>query len=74
MAAEKEAKYGDPKWSWVPFGSFLTGKNYVTTGKVTLIDNDVQFSNGFGAMVHSTVRCIYNLNTKAVLDVFISER
>ena len=73
LAAEDRAKYGSPKWPWFAFGSFLPGDDY-RSGKVTLIERDAQFQNGFGAMVHSRVICKYDMKEKTVLDVTISER
>ena len=72
-SAEKIAKYGDPKWPWFPFGSFLVGKSYLA-GKATVIEDDAQFQNAFGASVHTEVRCIYDLNLKSVVDVFLVPR
>ena len=73
-AAEKMAKYGTPQWphSWIPnFNYFHKGSAYKETGRAMLIEDDAQFQNGFGAMVHSTVTCTYNLNAETVTDVNI---
>ncbi|MGH9806371.1 MAG: hypothetical protein ACRD9W_03780 [Terriglobia bacterium] len=69
--ANSEAKYGTPEWPWLPFGSFLKGTDYSTSGIATAIEADAQFQNGFGAMVHSTVTCRYDLRAQKVLDVSI---
>lgn len=37
-----------------------------------MLQNEAQFSNGFGAMVHSRVVCTYNLRAKRVLNVSIT--
>jgi hypothetical protein len=70
-----EARYGTPEWpgffSGGAFGSFRRGTDYVTTGIVTAIEPDAQFQNGFGAMVHSTVVCKYDLKSKTVISVDI---
>jgi hypothetical protein len=70
FAANDQAKYGTPKWpSWgSEFGSFRRGDDY-KSGKVTLIEPDAQFSNGFGAMVHVRATCQYDLREKRVLSV-----
>lgn len=73
-AANDRAKYGDPDWPWFPFGSFHEGNNYVISGIAIAIEPDAQFSNGFGAKVHSRVACTYNLRAKRVTDVSISPR
>jgi hypothetical protein len=73
-AANDRAKYGDPVWPWIPFGSFLKGNNYVTSGIATAVEPDAQFSNGFGAKVRSRVTCIYDLRTRRVTDVSIFPR
>jgi hypothetical protein len=73
-AANDRAKYGSPDWPWLPFGSFYKGNNYVTSGVAVAIEPDAQFSNGFGAKVHSRVTCTYDLRTKRVSNVDISPR
>jgi hypothetical protein len=72
IEAEKLAKYGSPKWPWVAFGRFYNDGSAVKNGTITLIENDAQFQNGFGAMAHSSVTCTYNLNTKVVTNVVIA--
>ena len=67
--AAKLARYGDPKFPFSSFGRFYIGKDYMTTGVMILLEKDAQFQNGFGAMVHSTVTCKYDLARKQVLDV-----
>jgi len=73
-AANERAKYGNPDWPWIPFGSFYAGNNYISSGIATAIETDAQFSNGFGAKVHSRVTCRYDLRAKRVMDVNISPR
>ena len=70
--AETSAKYGTPKWPWFDFGTFLGGDGYVKSGVVVLIEKNAQFQNGFGAMVHSTVTCQYDLSSNQVVNVAIS--
>jgi hypothetical protein len=72
-AANQMAKYGDPKWPWLAFSSFYGGSSY-TSGKVTVIEPDAQFQNGFGAMAHVQVVCDYDLNQKTVLNVSLNPR
>lgn len=59
MQANKQARHGSPSWSWVPFGRYRGGDNYVTSGIAFAIDEDVQFQNMFGAKVNSRVVCTY---------------
>jgi hypothetical protein len=73
LEAQSRARYGDPKFP-SRFGTFLKGNDYPKTGIAILIENEAQFQNGFGAMVHSTVRCTYDLRAKRVLNVEISSR
>jgi hypothetical protein len=73
-AANDQAKYGSPDWPWLAFSSFYKGKNYVTSGMAVAIEPDAQFSNGFGAKVHSRVTCSYDLRAKRVTDVQILPR
>jgi hypothetical protein len=72
IEAEKLAKYGTPKWPWLAFSTFHRGSDYVKTGIAVLLEKDAQFQNGFGAMVHSTVTCRYDLNRQEVLDANVA--
>lgn len=72
VEAESEAKYGTPKFPWGAFDSYLKGNNYITTGIATAIENDAQFSNAFGGMVHSGVICHYDLKADKVTDISIT--
>lgn len=72
--ATKRASYGTPIWPWSYFGNFYTGTNYVTSGIAIAIEPDVQFSNAFGAMVHSQVTCTYDLRAERVMNVNIAPR
>lgn len=74
IAAEGEARYGTPKWPMLPFETFLPGNDYVQKGVAVAIENGAQFQNGFGAMVHAKVTCVYDLNTKQVMNVNIVPR
>jgi hypothetical protein len=71
-AANDSAKYGNPDWPWFSFGTFYKENNYVTSGIAVAIEPDAQFSNGFGAMVHSKVICTYDLRAKRVTNVAVS--
>ncbi|WP_315736290.1 MULTISPECIES: zinc ribbon domain-containing protein [unclassified Bradyrhizobium] len=70
--AQKLAKFGEPKFPFLAFSTFYKGDNYVKSGIVTLVEKEAQFQNGFGAMVHSTVICKYDLNIKQAVDVKVS--
>jgi hypothetical protein len=72
IEAEKLAKYGTPKFPWLAFSTFHKGSDYVKTGIAVLLEKDAQFQNGFGAMVHSTVTCRYDLNRQEVLDASVA--
>jgi hypothetical protein len=74
LQSEKLAKYGSPTFPSVYFSTFLRGDADVKTGVATFIETDAQFSNAFGAMVHSTVVCRYDLNRQEVLDVAAAPR
>jgi hypothetical protein len=69
---EKLAKYCSPKWPWLSFGTFFKGDAYLKNGVAILVENDAQFSNAFGAMVHSTVTCRYDLKQKKVLEASVA--
>ena len=70
---DSEVQYGEPKWpgfwSGGAFGTYFTGTSYVSTGIAIAVEKDVQIENAFGAMVHSTATCRYDLNSQTVLDV-----
>jgi|ERR1700688_3634587 len=72
MAAENVAKFGSPKWPWLAFSSFYPGDDIPKTGIAVLVEQDVQFSNAFGAMVHSRATCRYDLNQKKVLNIVVA--
>jgi hypothetical protein len=74
MAATEQAKYGDPEWPWLAFGSYLRGTDYVKTGLAVAIEKDAKFQNGFGAKVHSQVMCKYDLRSQNVISVSIVPR
>jgi hypothetical protein len=71
--ADKQARY-KTEWPSIPFGAFLKGKQYVTSGTAIAIEPDAQFQNGFGAMVRSRVTCTYDLQAQRVMSVDISAR
>ncbi|GCE79378.1 hypothetical protein [Komagataeibacter oboediens] len=74
--ADGAAEYGSPQWpgfwSGGAFGSFRMGDDAPKTGLITLVEPNAQFQNGFGAMVHSTVTCVYDLNNDVVRDIQIT--
>ena len=73
-AANDQAKYGDPEWPWLPFGSYRKGSDYVKTGKAVAAEQDAKFKNGFNASVRVRVTCYYDLKGARVENVVISER
>src|SRR5262249_54780087 len=72
LEAERQARYGTPTWPWLAFSGFVKGKSYITSGKAVAVENDARFQNGFGAMVHSTVVCTYDLRANRVLKLAIA--
>jgi hypothetical protein len=70
-SANEQAKYGDPKWPWLAFSKFYRGSAAIKTGVLTLVEDDVQFQNGFGAWAHVTAVCDYDLRSKSVKSVSI---
>ncbi len=61
FAAKKLAKYGEPHFPFMSFCRFIGGNSYVVSGKAVLMEDDATFKNGFGADVHVTARCEYDL-------------
>jgi hypothetical protein len=70
--ANENARFGTPQWPWLAFSTFYKGNSYASSGRSILIEPDAQFSNGFGAMVHSQVVCEYDLRAKKVINVSVS--
>lgn len=54
------AKFGTPQWPAVAFGMFSKGDDFPSRNAVVLFDDDVKFSNGFGAMERTPLRCDYD--------------
>jgi len=73
-AAEEKSKYGSPQWPQLPFGSFYDGRDYIDTGVAIALEKRASFPNVFGVQVKSSVVCRYDLRTRGVLDIVISER
>ncbi len=73
MTAERMAKYGKPKFSFVPFGSYFDGRSYIDTGTAVLLDHNAQFQNGFGAYQNVTARCEYDLKNDTTTVELISK-
>ena len=74
IEAEDRAKFGTPEWPWLYFSSFQPGDSGKMAGKITLIEDDAKFQNGFGAMARSRVICTYDLNALKVVSVSIFPR
>jgi hypothetical protein len=72
-AAEDRAKY-ETKFPWVNFGGFYTDGDDYKTGRLKLVEKDAEFQNSYGAMVRTTVECLYDLNQKKVVNVNTRER
>lgn len=71
---DDSVRYGEPKWGWVPFGSFRVGTDFPKTGLVKIVEPDVQIPNGFGAMEHTRVECWYNFKGRTAVIVDASGR
>lgn len=68
--AKNLAKYGTPKFSFPPFPRYFKGQLYIVTGRATLLDDDAQFQNGFGAYENVMARCQYDLKTdRAIVEL-----
>ena len=73
-AANDLAKYGKPKWPWIAFGTYYNNDSIKKKRQITLVENNVQFSNGFGAMVNSEVYCTYDLMNEKIIDINIGSK
>lgn len=58
--ANRQANFGNPQWPAVPFGMFSKGDDFPSRNAVVLFDDDVMFSNGFGATQRTPLRCDYD--------------
>ena len=55
------------------FQGFSEGKTYVQSGLVVAIEPEAKFPNSAGAMIRSRVTCTYDLRTRRVVNVAVSE-
>lgn len=63
------ANFGTPEWTSVPFGMFSRGDDFPARNAVVLFDNDVMFSNGFGAKQRTPLRCDYDFGSGTAVVV-----
>ncbi|HEY9211765.1 MAG TPA: hypothetical protein VIQ29_02800 [Ancylobacter sp.] len=73
-AARKLAHYSDPDLPFYSFESYFPYENSAKSGKISLIENNARFQNGFGSMEHVELKCAYDLKTREVLEIFASEK
>jgi hypothetical protein len=74
IAADHQNKYGDGTWHWGwSFGKFYRGDDYVKSGVMKVIDDDIMFPNRYGGKVRSNVLCTFDMRTGEVTDVLILE-
>lgn len=60
-AAEDKAKYGEPEWPWFAFGSYYEDSDALENGRLSFVEADAKFQNGYGAYKHVEVECVYDL-------------
>lgn len=71
IESKKIAKFGEPEFESSPFSKFYKGDSYLIDAQAVLIDEEVKFSNGFGAKVNSKAICNYDLkNNTTSVSVF----
>jgi hypothetical protein len=70
IEAEKLTKWGSPQWGWSKFGTFYTGTDYVSSGVIRIVDNNVKFQNGYGAYGKVQIECHYDLKSKQIDAIF----
>lgn len=73
MATNSNVKYGEPDWPFMEFTSFFSGANYVKTGIIDLVDNNVKIQNQYGALARSRVVCEYDLRAKKAIMLMIND-
>jgi hypothetical protein len=67
--ANKQVTYGQPQWAAKPFDYYYNGADYPKTGRVRLNDPESRFQNGFGVYGRLGMTCIFDLNTKEVVEI-----
>jgi hypothetical protein len=67
--AKRLAQYDEPNFSPKAFPKYIVGMDYVKSGYVTVLDDDVKFSNAFGTLVNAKIACTYDLSTSKVTDI-----
>jgi hypothetical protein len=70
IETEKLTKWGSPQWDWSKFGTFYTGTDYVSSGVIRIVDNNVKFQNGYGAYGKVQIECHYDLKSKQIDAIF----
>ena len=63
VLAKRLAKYGEPEFPMAPFKSYYPGRSYIDDGVAILVEKDAKYKNGFNALVHTVVKCTYNLKS-----------
>jgi len=71
-AAQKLARYGDAELPFYSFGSYFPYENSAKSGKISLTEDDARYQNGFGAMEHVKLKCVYDLQAREVVEIIAS--
>lgn len=71
-AAQKLARYGYAELPFYPFQSYFPYENSAKSGKISLAEDGARFQNGFGAMEHVKLKCVYDLEAREVLEIIAS--
>lgn len=70
---DDSVKYGEPDLPFIfSFGSFMSGTDAPSSGYIELVEKNAKIQNAFGAMVRSTVRCVYDLKDKEVQSLRVN--
>jgi hypothetical protein len=72
FAAKAEAKFGTPSVRFRLSRTDTGESTFLRSGKAVFVDLDARYPNEFGAMSHAVVVCTYDLDTKEVEKVDIS--
>ena len=67
--ANNRSRFGDIKFSGIPFGAFLNGDDYPKTGTIRLFEVGAEVPNAFGGYVRRRVGCTYDLKTEKVINI-----
>jgi len=71
VATKAQSKYGNPDFPLYSFASYNKGNDFIETGVMDIAEKNAQFQNEYGVMVHTLVKCTYDINQGKVMNIYI---